>query len=39
MSKRLLVVDDEPGIRAALRQVLEYEDLDVKLASSGGDFK
>ena len=37
MSKRLLVVDDEPGIRAALRQVLEYEDLDVKLASSGGE--
>ena len=37
MSGRLLVVDDEPGIRAALRQVLEYEGIAVKIASSGGE--
>jgi DNA-binding NtrC family response regulator len=27
MTHRLLVVDDEPGIRDALKQVLEYEGL------------
>ncbi|MEO8634217.1 MAG: sigma-54 dependent transcriptional regulator [Gemmatimonadales bacterium] len=37
MTRRLLVVDDEPGIRAALKQVLEYEGIEVKLASSGGE--
>ncbi len=37
MSHRLLVVDDEPGIRDALKQVLEYEGLEVKVASSGGE--
>jgi two-component system, NtrC family, nitrogen regulation response regulator NtrX len=34
---RILVVDDEPGVREALRQVLEYEDMDVRLAGSGGE--
>ena len=34
---RVLVVDDEPGIREALKQVLEYEGLDVRSASSGAE--
>jgi two-component system nitrogen regulation response regulator NtrX len=37
MNHRLLVVDDEPGIRDALKQVLEYEGLDVRVAGSGGE--
>ena len=37
MTHRLLVVDDEPGIRDALKQVLEYEGLDVRVAGSGGE--
>ncbi|MEO8031194.1 MAG: sigma-54 dependent transcriptional regulator [Gemmatimonadota bacterium] len=32
---RILVIDDESGIREALRQVLEYEGYQVKGASSG----
>ncbi len=36
MSHRVLVVDDEAGIRAALRQLLEYEGYEV-LVASGGD--
>jgi len=36
MSHRILVVDDEAGIRAALRQLLEYEGYQV-LAATGGD--
>ena len=35
MKHRILVIDDEPGIREALRQVLEYEGYDVRAASSG----
>ena len=35
MSRRLLVVDDEKGIRAALTQLLEYEGYEVRAASSG----
>ncbi len=35
MKHRILVIDDEPGIREALKQVLEYEGYDVKLAASG----
>lgn len=34
---RVLVVDDEPGIRDAVRQVLEYEGLEVRVAGSGGE--
>lgn len=34
---RVLVVDDEPGIREAVRQVLEYEGFEVHLAGSGGE--
>jgi len=37
MSHRLLVVDDEAGIRAALRQLLEYEGYTVLTASSGDE--
>jgi two-component system nitrogen regulation response regulator NtrX len=37
MSDRVLVIDDEGGIRDALRQVLEYEGWQVKTASSGGE--
>ena len=34
MKPRILVVDDEPAVRDALRQVLEYEGMDVRLAGS-----
>jgi two-component system nitrogen regulation response regulator NtrX len=37
VSQRILIVDDEPGIRQALKQVLEYEGMDVRAASSGGE--
>ena len=37
MNHRLLVVDDEPGIRDAIKQVLEYEGLEVRAAGSGGE--
>ncbi len=35
MSDRVLVVDDEEGIRAALTQILEYEKVEVQTVSSG----
>jgi two-component system nitrogen regulation response regulator NtrX len=34
---RILVVDDEEGIRKVLRQVLEYEGHEVIVAGSGGE--
>jgi two-component system, NtrC family, nitrogen regulation response regulator NtrX len=34
---RILIVDDEAGIRQALKQVLEYEELVVRVAASGGE--
>jgi two-component system nitrogen regulation response regulator NtrX len=37
MSNRILIVDDEPGIRQAVKQVLEYEDMEVRTAGSGGE--
>ena len=37
MSHRILIVDDEAGIRQALKQVLEYEDIEVRVAASGGE--
>ncbi|MCC7194696.1 MAG: sigma-54-dependent Fis family transcriptional regulator [Gemmatimonadaceae bacterium] len=37
MSRRILVVDDEQGIRAALTQLLEYEGYDTRTASSGAE--
>jgi two-component system nitrogen regulation response regulator NtrX len=37
MTHRVLIIDDEPGIRQALKQVLEYEDMEVRVAASGGE--
>ncbi len=37
MSRRVLVVDDEAGIRAALGQLLEYEGYEVRSAENGAD--
>ncbi len=37
MKHRILIVDDEPGIQDALRQVLEYEGYEVRVAASGGE--
>src|SRR5256714_7546575 len=35
VSRRVLVVDDEAGIREALTQLLEYEDIEVQACASG----
>ena len=37
MSPKILVVDDEQGIRAALGQLLEYEGYDVRTAKNAHD--
>jgi two-component system nitrogen regulation response regulator NtrX len=37
MSRRILVADDEKGIRAALGQLLEYEGYEVRTVSSAVD--
>ena len=37
MSRRILVVDDEQGIRAALGQLLEYEGYEVRTTSNATD--
>ena len=37
MSRRILVIDDEQGIRAALGQLLEYEGYEVRTVSSAPD--
>ncbi|MDF3053364.1 MAG: Fis family transcriptional regulator, partial [Geminicoccaceae bacterium] len=37
MNHRVLIVDDEAGIRQALKQELEYEKMVVKVAASGGE--
>ncbi|HLG05492.1 MAG TPA: sigma-54 dependent transcriptional regulator, partial [Gemmatimonadales bacterium] len=37
MADRVLVIDDEGGIREAVRQVLEYEGWEVRTAASGGE--
>ena len=37
MSRRILVVDDEQGIRAALGQLLEFEGYEVKTVASAAD--
>jgi two-component system nitrogen regulation response regulator NtrX len=35
MARRVLVVDDEKGVREALRQLLEYEGIEVRAVASG----
>jgi two-component system nitrogen regulation response regulator NtrX len=35
MARRVLVVDDEKGVREALRQLLEYEGVEVRAVASG----
>jgi two-component system nitrogen regulation response regulator NtrX len=37
MRRRVLVVDDEKGVREALKQVLEFEEFDVQTCASGHD--
>ena len=37
MSRRILIVDDEQGIRAALTQLLEFEGYEVRGASNGAE--
>ncbi len=37
MKRRILIVDDEPGIRAALGQLLEFEGYDVRNAANAVD--
>ena len=37
MKQRVLVVDDEKGIREALRQLLEYEGIEVQTCASGAE--
>jgi two-component system nitrogen regulation response regulator NtrX len=37
VSRRVLVVDDEKGIRDALRQLLEYEEIEVQVCASGSE--
>ncbi|MDH5805087.1 MAG: sigma-54 dependent transcriptional regulator [Gemmatimonadota bacterium] len=37
MSHRVLVVDDEDGVRGALQQLLEYEEIEVRTAESGSE--
>ncbi len=37
MPRRILVIDDEPGIRSALGQLLEYEGYDVRTAPNAAD--
>ena len=35
MARRVLVVDDEKGVREAMRQILEYEGIEVQVVDSG----
>ena len=37
MNRKILVVDDEQGIRAALGQLLEYEGYEVRAVSNATD--
>jgi two-component system nitrogen regulation response regulator NtrX len=37
VSRRVLVVDDEKGVREALRQLLEYEGVEVRTVASGAE--
>ncbi len=35
MAKRVMVVDDEKGVREAMRQILEYEGIEVQTVDAG----
>jgi two-component system nitrogen regulation response regulator NtrX len=37
MAKRVLVVDDEAGVREAMRQLLEFEQIEVRTVASGDE--
>ena len=37
MPRRVMVVDDEAGVREAMRQLLEYEQIEVRTVGSGAD--
>ncbi|HEX2781480.1 MAG TPA: sigma-54 dependent transcriptional regulator [Gemmatimonadaceae bacterium] len=37
MTRKILIVDDEPGIRAALSQLLEYEGYEIRQAANAVD--
>ena len=37
MSQRILIIDDEAGIRQAIKQILDFEGYEVRAASSGGE--
>jgi two-component system nitrogen regulation response regulator NtrX len=37
MARRVLVVDDEKGVREAMRQILEYEGIEVQTAETGDE--
>ncbi|MGH7669150.1 MAG: response regulator, partial [Gemmatimonadaceae bacterium] len=37
MSRRILIVDDEQGVRAALTQLLEFDGYDVRSTPNGAD--
>ncbi|OYV67952.1 MAG: Fis family transcriptional regulator, partial [Gemmatimonadetes bacterium 21-71-4] len=37
MSRRILIVDDEQGIRAALAQLLEFEGYEVRASANAAD--
>jgi len=37
MSRRILIIDDEQGVRAALGQLLEYEGYEVRAVSNAAD--
>jgi two-component system nitrogen regulation response regulator NtrX len=37
VSRRILVIDDEQGIRAALGQLLEYEGYEVHTLANAAD--
>jgi two-component system nitrogen regulation response regulator NtrX len=37
MARRVMVVDDEAGVRDAMRQLLEFEEIEVRTVSSGDE--
>jgi two-component system nitrogen regulation response regulator NtrX len=37
MGRRVMVVDDEAGVRDAMRQLLEYEEIQVRTVASGDE--